>query len=92
MFERQIGLNGVLNLMEGEPEFSPRTRRLAGPEEFRQGGIPRPMRISFCVSRAIDNFPCNQARELRSSRLYVVVFTTRHNPAVAEMLEWYRSR
>ena len=32
MFQRQTGFNGVLNLVQGEAEFSPMARRLAGPE------------------------------------------------------------
>ena len=37
--------------------------------EYPQGEISRPVRISFCVSSAIRSFPYSQARELRSSYL-----------------------
>ncbi len=33
MFQRQMGLNGVLDLMKGETEFTPPTQGLSSPKK-----------------------------------------------------------
>ena len=38
MFQRQIGPNGDLDLMERESEFAPPARRLPGPKKRIRGG------------------------------------------------------
>jgi hypothetical protein len=38
MFQRQIGLNGVLDLMEGEAEFTPPAQWLSSPKERTRRG------------------------------------------------------
>jgi hypothetical protein len=34
MFQRQTGLNGVLDLMEGETEFTPPAQGLSSPKKW----------------------------------------------------------
>jgi len=48
MFQRQIGLNGVLDLMEGEAEFTPPAQWLSSPKErTRRGKYRDQLPISF---------------------------------------------